>query len=791
MAIQLINAGDINRLKKLLVEKYLDLERNQFEHLLSLLLKPDEFPEIWLASLMQDFYRNKMGRCCLGLYQPVPLTKARGVASYVTLAESRSWPVSPLHLTGFFAVENTPVYSQYSYPQYHALLEDALLISGLDAIIDERNNELISEEISNHFQEIEKERFYSGNLGFIGERILCHSWPQDEVVVENAIGLFGSCNQNYAHWLFEKLPSLYWLGKLDLPADLLVLVEANLPVNIIASLEAVWPRERILKIEPGRRIRVKNLHFISNTLEFFEPCDGYIYTGKEFRIYPPAFVWLAERLKRIASTTNQGDRNLYLPRRPCVQRSIVNQDVLQVALQEKGVVPFEPGNASLAEQAAVFGRARLVVGASGAAFANLLLMPAGATAVIVCHDTPQMPMWFFHAVAQALGIRLCFFAAQGVESTHPQELHRAVMINVADLTTYLQPLLPPETTGDEIAFLVPHEELLNHFIPVWQALAGYEYSVVLAGEEAEIERIEARLDALGVKHRHVDEVEASQQKLPILVSNQPQDPSGSEPLIKRLAHRNVRFMYAAGKGGWNFAPWNELYDLILVMGPAQHQALSHFRNPVILPMGWPRMDAYFNQTWDRAALQARFHCDPQRKTIVWLPTWTEVSSVALYADTLAKLTRDYNVVVKLHPMHGEQAPEDFARLQAAGFNCLLTGSEDNVPLLQLADWVFADYGGSPFAAMYAGKPLLLLDVPHAATHFTMGVDSPDLLLRESLLHIAPDEQDQIIDLLLDSTLWQTQITLAAEVLAQHIYPFRGCAATLAASYLSNCNTVLR
>lgn len=790
---ELHRAGLVDDARSLLRERYQLLDRVQFEHLLTILKISTS--DDWLVSLAKAFYLNCSGKRLSGPLRLVSLADS-GNSSIEVLDESKSWPVSPLALHDFFNVNYDKVFSQYSYSQYQAVFSEVLLISGLDAILDEANGLLIADELANHVADLDKQHFYSKNLSFINDQVLGLASDHDCVVVEHAISFFGSCNANYAHWLFEKLPRFYWIEQLELPENTYVLIESGLPDSVMTSLEAFWPKGRILRVEPGRMIRVQRLFHLSNTLEFFEPREAYPFAGNEFRICPQAFPWLGRQLKkRLAGmdvTTELPGRFWYLPRRPGALRSIMNDSEVRDALGRIGLGILDPGGLSFFDQVEVFSRARMVVGASGAAFANLLFMPAGSVAIIVCHDTPQMPMWFFHAVAQAVGVHLMFFSARAIEDSHPLEMHRVVTVDPAALAAFVKPYLPEESAYvQEIGFLLHHEELLNHYIPVWDAMNDRACVGVLAGEASERGRIAARLQARGMVCRTVEEIIDSEEKLSVLVSNHPLEPAGEVPLIKRLARTNVRFMYAAGKGGWNFAEWNELYDLILTMGPTQHQALSHFRNPVILPMGWPRMDAYFSQTWDRAALYARYHCDPQRKTIVWLPTWTEVSSVALYADTLAKLTHDYNVVVKLHPLHGEQAPDDLARLQAAGFNCLLTGSEDNVPLLQLADWVFADYGGSPFAAIYAGKPLLLLDVPLAATHFTMGVDSPDLLLRESLLSISPDDQDQIADLLLDSTLWQTQMTLAVQVLAQHIYPFRGCAAALAASYLANLNTVLR
>ena len=44
-------------------------------------------------------------------------------------------------------------------------------------------------------------------------------------------------------------------------------------------------------------------------------------------------------------------------------------------------------------------------------------------------------------------------------------------------------------------------------------------------------------------------------------------------------------------------------------------------------MRYRRIDAYFTQQPNYELLCARYYCDPARETVVWLPTWLQLSSV--------------------------------------------------------------------------------------------------------------------------------------------------------------------
>jgi hypothetical protein len=338
---------------------------------------------------------------------------------------------------------------------------------------------------------------------------------------------------------------------------------------------------------------------------------------------------------------------------------------------------------------------------------------------------------------------------------------------------------------ERIGFLVQNEELLNHYSCVWELLPVGAVDIVIHGEIEE--NVPRRLTSCPHPLVRASELLASGTRYRYLVSNHPV--ALSPPLLPRLAVCNIRFMYAAGKSGWNLSGWNSLYDVILCFGPYHAQELAECCDALLVQMGYPRFDRYFTATADRDALCASYACDPSRKTIVWLPTWKTLSSVGLFDAEISALTERYNVVVKLHPLMSAHETERVAALSQHRFTRLITDTSDNLPLYQLADWMLFDYGGPALAGVYADKPMLLLDVPGAEDDELTGPDSPDMLIRESLPTVSADQR-AIAPLLADATVWDRQGATRRALRARFFAPYLGFSSQVAAQTLLHLDRIL-
>lgn len=338
--------------------------------------------------------------------------------------------------------------------------------------------------------------------------------------------------------------------------------------------------------------------------------------------------------------------------------------------------------------------------------------------------------------------------------------------------------------GARLAFLLHSLELVNHFSAVWDVLPPGSFDVVVHGLGGDISTLVARWGARVVD---TSALLASGRRYPYLVSNHPVE-GGEPPLIKRLADVNVRFMYAAGKSGWNLSDWNRWYDIILCFGPYHAEVFSRQTDAVVVQMGYPRFDPYFNTSADRSTLCRRFDCDPAREVVVWLPTWKELSSVGVFDEEIAALCGRYNVVVKLHPLMPISEPERVAPLRQLPFARLITDSSDNLPLYQLADYMLFDYGGPPLAGVYTDKNMVLLDVPGAEQDPLTGHGSPDVEIRAHLGSVQAG-RGALAFRLGDMAYWAAQVSVRRALRRRYFAPHFGFAATVAANALLNLDVV--
>lgn len=338
-------------------------------------------------------------------------------------------------------------------------------------------------------------------------------------------------------------------------------------------------------------------------------------------------------------------------------------------------------------------------------------------------------------------------------------------------------------------FLAHSVDLLNHFRPVLEQLPAGSFELIRCVGPDDIEPFEqvtSRHDWPFVTLEALEDVETPYD---CLISNHPMMLADPEQ-TKRLGRRNVRFMYGLGKNRWQFAEWNALYDAILCFGPYQVAHLAPVTDAVLIPMGYPRFDGFFTLRHERHRLIEEFGGDPSRATIVWLPTWNQLSSVGHYDEDIAQWADRYNVFVKVHPGMLKVEPERIARLNALPFTTMLAGEADNMPLFAVADLVLADYGGSAFGAIYTDRNLLLLDVPGAEHDEYLGEDSPELLLREHIPSIRPGEGRAIGPVLHDAVMWERQRHVRRALRAGYFFPFYGFSGRVAADALINIHQIL-
>lgn len=344
---------------------------------------------------------------------------------------------------------------------------------------------------------------------------------------------------------------------------------------------------------------------------------------------------------------------------------------------------------------------------------------------------------------------------------------------------------------NRLAFFVHTAEIANHYQAVWKLLGADNFDVVLHGSREEQEESQALISGLGYTCHDSLKVIESGHRYDVVVSNLSMFSYGSQPIIHVLGHRQVRFMYALGKAKHNFSSWNSHYDLILCFGPWQAERLRECCDAVTFQMGYPRYDAYFSEPALQNTSPADLQLDPKKQTILWLPTWLELSSVSRFADAMAGLCDRYNVIVKTHPLSATNDPQMLKILGQYSFTAVITHVYDNLALFRCADFVVCDYGGTAFGALYLDKKLLLLNVPNAAQDALTGDESPDVLLRQDIINVDEDQRWSLAERLEQPETWAQQALVRQRLRRHYFAPSYGFSAELAVLALRNIETILK
>lgn len=188
---------------------------------------------------------------------------------------------------------------------------------------------------------------------------------------------------------------------------------------------------------------------------------------------------------------------------------------------------------------------------------------------------------------------------------------------------------------------------------------------------------------------------------------------------KILGEYNVRFMYGADTGGVKINKiYNHVFDEFFCHGPHDGLIVNQLFAGSIFEMGYPRYDSYFinkdNKDLKNKVIKS-LGGDVFRPTILWIVTVSEYfSTIEKYADVMEGLTEKYNVVLRPHPLEINPKSSRYNRkvdeiVRSGRFLISLDASESLSNLYLIADYVFCDYGGSIFSALYLNKKIILLD----------------------------------------------------------------------------------
>jgi hypothetical protein len=212
--------------------------------------------------------------------------------------------------------------------------------------------------------------------------VVYYNYNKEEFISE-AILLSGKCSPNYFHWLIEYLARVYIISKFDNLKKIPLIVDAKLHPQEIESLKIVFPDWPIHYLDRHALLHVKKLHVPS--IQTYHPDNPSIPWWQASALCYRTLDYLCEIIKKgsgLTSTSTTPTRKIFIARRG--HRSILNVTEIELALANFGFEIIDPAKLTFTEQVHLFASAKVLVGALGAAFSNLIFCQKGTKVLGVC-----------------------------------------------------------------------------------------------------------------------------------------------------------------------------------------------------------------------------------------------------------------------------------------------------------------------------------------------------------------------------------------------------------------------
>jgi capsular polysaccharide biosynthesis protein len=178
-------------------------------------------------------------------------------------------------------------------------------------------------------------------------------------------------HEHYFHFMFDRLPRLYYLlHRFDLGREqVTVLTNTDLPTfqrDIYRFVRERHPNIRFQAVPWNERWRLRRLFHVDD----YQPIKR-TFADPGLLEFIRSLIFQGCGLRRAA----RGNRRIYVSRNDTPRRRIANENEIMPMLSGHGFEAVPPGRLSFRDQVALFGEADVVIGPHGAGLTNILFAP--------------------------------------------------------------------------------------------------------------------------------------------------------------------------------------------------------------------------------------------------------------------------------------------------------------------------------------------------------------------------------------------------------------------------------
>lgn len=377
-----------------------------------------------------------------------PLTTLRGYAKTAGTAmfklveaesvETAEPKVFPIADQGYVVVPN----GRYLFPEiFVATIKNGTAMGGTNLVLVDGQvvcHDLLDCEQDSTAEELHGRALISPKFRRV-RLVFCDKKPNS---ISVAAPFVDACAPNYAHWMTEVLPRVALFCAEDRFKHVPIVVNDGLHHNIMESLSLVAGADReVITLPIGKSLAIDEMYLTS--VAGYVPFERRI--GKGFNHSHGMFSPRAlEQIRRHLATVIQRTENGSLPekiflRRNSGIRKVANAVEIEHLLMDRGYAIVEPETLTFSQQVRYFAHAKVIVGPTGAGFANAIFCEKGTHVAVLISKCKDLAYKYWVNMLSPIGVNFSYVLGDIVEN-HEYGVHADFAINTSYLMEFLDDL---------------------------------------------------------------------------------------------------------------------------------------------------------------------------------------------------------------------------------------------------------------------------------------------------------------------------------------------------------------
>jgi capsular polysaccharide biosynthesis protein len=233
--------------------------------------------------------------------------------------------------------------------------------------------------------------------------------------IDEAAIFINALAPNYAHWMTEILPRIAAFCKNSEYKNIPLIINHGLHQNIIHSLRLIASDRNVIFLKTNEGIDIKNLYVVSEAgYTSFEPRMNNIPQSLNGSFNLEALNHVRNFFKSKAASNKKWPKKIFL-KRNSTYRSLTNSQEIEALLKKQGFEIYDFQNLSLQNQIELFSNADIIIGATGAHFANMIFCKKDVNLYILISDSKGSNYKYWPNISSLFGIQVKYIIGHATD----------------------------------------------------------------------------------------------------------------------------------------------------------------------------------------------------------------------------------------------------------------------------------------------------------------------------------------------------------------------------------------